>query len=316
MERFKYILFTASNMRLAQLPMQTMTLGIRFMPQNFLSLQPKQLDLLIDSLASSPEKAESMLRKQNQEKKGGIRNLYEHMSAKGSGKADGGFIIDADIGMLGSLVSSDYVCSPDVTYTGQENDKPKIVFSESLRQKAELSQVLVPKEYREARRLCSMLLREREWINVTLRKIYGILGEKQREFMYSLSPKDLHQFDLEELARQLELHYSTIARLRNGKYVEVVGKDKKVVLPSDFLLPNQHEFRQYCEIEEMNKLLLEEAEAGVAYSDEKLSKKLTSARRTVTKYRTKYGIPNKRERNRAYEANPSKRFQAELISYQ
>jgi hypothetical protein len=300
-------------MKLMQAPMQTMTQGIRFMSQNFLSLQPKQLDLLIDSLVSNPEKTEDILRKQKHEKKSGVRNIYELFAKQGSGKAEAGFITDADIGTLGTMVSLDYLSSPDVTYTGQENDKPKIVFSESLAPKAELSQALVPKQYTHARRLCNLLLREREWINDTLRKMYGLIGERQREFMYSLSPKDLHQFDLQDLAGLLQLHYTTITRLRIGKYVEVIGKEKKTVLPANFLLPNQHKFREYNEIEGMNRLLGEEAETGLVYSDEALCENLKSARRTITKYRAKYGIPGKRERNRAYEQDPSKRFQIELV---
>jgi len=74
--------------------------------------------------------------------------------------------------------------------------------------------------------------------------------------------------------------------------------------------------RKLLGIGALNELLAEEAKEGRAYSDYELSEKLSSSRRTITKYRAKYGIPSKSERNRAYLEDVSRRFQIQVLPLQ
>ncbi|MBW2966538.1 hypothetical protein KY342_05530 [Candidatus Woesearchaeota archaeon] len=262
---------------------------------NVVSLPPNALDLLINLIASYPQKAESIVRSS----KGNIRLIYDEFARHK----------DAILSSLEGLVTKDIKVdsTPDVTYIGRKNEKPETIFSENLIQGPKLSQTIIPREYPEAKKLFNFLRYEREWITKTLKKAYIIIGEVQREFIYSLSPADLNKFDLSDLAYIMEMHSTTVGRLRMGKYA-VVGKQ---ILPVHFLMPNDDSFKKYIAIERINALLAEEPPQS--YSDDKLAKETGVARRTVAKWRNEYRIPESRERTRMYKKDLSVRFQIQVM---
>jgi DNA-directed RNA polymerase specialized sigma54-like protein len=269
---------------------------------NILSLPPKALDFLINLVVTNPEKADAIIRNKSKHRKGVINALYDGFGA----------VAAKNLKPLEKLVDEDakVECIPDVVYIGRKNDRPKIIFSETLIKKPQLSLAQIPREYQEARNIFGFLMYEREWITDVLKRIYTIIGDAQREFIYNPVPVNLNKFELADLAEKMDLHVSTVGRLRNGRYI-VIENDKSVVLPVHFLMPNDDSFRKYNEIEKINLLLAEESPQ--AYSDAKLSANLNIARRTVTKYRKEYGIPESRERAKAYQKDSEKRYQIEII---
>ena len=123
-------------------------------------------------------------------------------------------------------------------------------------------------------------------------QIASFLVKKQRNYLLGLG--NLTPLSYNDLAKELNLHVSTISRAANNKYVDCpLGiLPLKAFFSSSLEIPNA--------VNLLKKLIQEEDKKN-PLSDEKLSQKISfigvpCARRTITKYRKKLKIPSIRHR--------------------
>lgn len=129
----------------------------------------------------------------------------------------------------------------------------------------------------------------------TLTKILELLLIKQKEFFFK-GENYLHSLILKDLAKELNLHESTISRAIKNKYLDT--PQGIISMKSLFIIDSST-----IEIKNLISDFISNENKKTPLSDEKLSillrnKGFSIARRTVTKYREELGFLSTRERKR------------------
>ncbi|MDU1911244.1 RNA polymerase factor sigma-54 [Fusobacterium sp.] len=128
---------------------------------------------------------------------------------------------------------------------------------------------------------------------ITLERVLNQLAIKQKTFFFK--GKDfLHTLTLKDIARELNLHESTISRTVRDKFIET--PQGMIAIKSLFILNSE-----CLEIKKVIERLIKSENKSSPLSDEKISlyfknKGCNIARRTIAKYREELGIASTRER--------------------
>lgn len=130
---------------------------------------------------------------------------------------------------------------------------------------------------------------------ITLERVLNQLIIKQKNFFFR--GKDfLQTLTLKDIAKELNLHESTISRAIRDKFIET--PQGIIAIKSLFILNSE-----CLEIKKTIEELIKSENKSSPLSDEKISlyfknKGCSIARRTIAKYREELGIPSTRERKR------------------
>lgn len=287
------------------------------------------LDVVLENIALSPEMAEGVLSSQDHQTiDGGTKALFSALHPQGDGSSrggedskgggeSGGFVTDGRVKALEGAVMGNVKLevTPDVIYTGREQNKPLITYGQHLVSKPTLSLVQIPSEFGKAKNLYRALVKYREWVTGKLREGYSEIGDKQREFFWSLDARQLNILTQTSLANILNVSPSTISRIIAGRVVRVDGgKEKGVILRVRDLMPTKNDIGRYYHVAEINVLLEEEAVRGVALSDDDIAQRLDGriARRTITKFRTRGRVPESYARDREYKDGRTQAYRINL----
>ncbi|GAB4235911.1 MAG: RNA polymerase factor sigma-54 [Chlamydiales bacterium] len=147
------------------------------------------------------------------------------------------------------------------------------------------------------------LFRNIEQRNHTLKRIADYLTEKQKEFLSQPQGK-LEPLILKEVAQELDLHESTIARAIANKYADT---PKGIITLKDFFTntytTSEGEKLSSQTVKEALKKLIDQEDKHHPFSDQLLSQHLNEqgipcARRTVAKYRNEMNIGTAQQRKR------------------
>ncbi len=131
----------------------------------------------------------------------------------------------------------------------------------------------------------------------TIKRLMSFLVRYQRDYILH-GDRYMRPLTRAEVARQLELHESTISR---------AVKDKVVQLPSGRLVPLGVFFDRSLHLRTMIRQMIEEEEKPL--SDQQIANRLADegfpiARRTVSKYRAMLRIPPAHQRKQGAESTP------------
>ena len=282
---------------------------------NLLAVPDEVLGVVGGAISYNPDAIELILRKRK-EVRGNIdeasaraQAIYAAISRGGSNSDESGkrgLIISPDLAEMADLLGNRQICAtPDVTYVGRKDNKPEIILSDHLRGGMNLSMVMVnPEKYPETARLIKKLGSFDDWKRRTLTEAYGIIGEKQREYFESFDCSRFCVFNTRNLAEELDIDESTVARVTSNRWVEGrnISSECKAIRTKDLLI-TADDVRKIGVMRSLNGVLENELSRGEAYSDRELAERAGNiSRRTVTKYRTQMGIPESRERKEIYEA--------------
>ena len=159
----------------------------------------------------------------------------------------------------------------------------------------------------EAKKYLQEKIQQAQWVTncisqrtSTLSRVMHVLVEKQNDFfMNGIGYK--HPMRLTDIAEELELHESTISRAMRGKYLQCSWG----VFPLNYFLTSvaakstdNSEDKTPEQIKSLIQKVIDEEDKKKPYSDQAISKKLEDydvkiSRRTVNKYRTEMGLPDK-----------------------
>lgn len=152
---------------------------------------------------------------------------------------------------------------------------------------------------------------EYDWISKSLKQrqetIYNVglaLINYQKDF-FLLDTHPLKPLSLHDLAKELDVHESTISRTVNGKYIETwfgIFELKSLFVKR---LANNSADVSTQEIKDALKIIVNNEDKQKPYSDQKLVEELDKkgyklSRRTVAKYRDELGIPSSTRRKRYF----------------
>jgi len=305
------------QMSLSQKLAQEVRLNLKHLitMSNVLAMPTQAIDMIMSSIALNPGQTEEMIVRGSRGSSfdSDTRAVFSELSkGKSAGynpdRKNGGFIAVPNIRPLESLLGegASVTVSPDVTYYGIKDEKPKIIFSSDLVDSPEL-RFEIDGRFERASNLYKYLSKLRSWRNSKLRESYAKIGGDQREFIGTLEPWKLNALNQEELAHELSVHSATVSRLIRGRVVRIIADGKEELHPVYNLLPSRDDILRLQAVYIINGLLESEPERGTL-SDGELSEKARVARRTVAKYRLVAGIPNQRERKEIYDRSPLTRF--------
>ena len=159
----------------------------------------------------------------------------------------------------------------------------------------------------EARKYLQDKIQQAQWVSncigqrsSTLSRIMHTLVEKQYDFFCNgIGHK--HPLKLADLAEELEIHESTVSRAMRGKYLQCSWG----VFPLNYFLTSvatrnaeNGEEKTPEEIKALMQEIVDSEDKMKPYSDQAISDRLREhnveiSRRTVNKYRTEMGIPDK-----------------------
>lgn len=134
----------------------------------------------------------------------------------------------------------------------------------------------------------------------TLTKVAKILVKKQEEF-FEYGVRFRKPLNLKDIAFELGVHESTVSRAMKGKYLQCSWG----IFPLRYFLTSSavkdSDGGSYSTSEQLKELIqkiIDEENKAKPYSDQKISEKMKEynvdiSRRTVNKYRTEMGIPDK-----------------------
>ncbi|MEK6859819.1 MAG: NYN domain-containing protein [Nanoarchaeota archaeon] len=113
------------------------------------------------------------------------RDEQEYYVIKGDD--ENGFVVSFPMKGLAGLVKKEVAVAnvPDVSYVGRKNDKPEIRYASHLVERPRLQMALLD-DFPEAKKLYTLLVKERQWISEKLRQFYANLGNAQREFIFAV----------------------------------------------------------------------------------------------------------------------------------
>lgn len=197
-------------------------------------------------------------------------------------------------------------CQPDLLLV-QGEEQLHVVLNDSL-----APHVLVNRDYaqalgesldQEAARYVARQIRRADWVaqavrgrGTTLLQV-GRLIAKHQEAFFRRGPQYLRPLTLEELARELGLHPSTVSRAIRGKYLQT---DRGAYPLKDFFASSMEtqagEQVGGAAIRERVREAIQGEDPQKPYSDQELARLLGEqgfplARRTVAKYREQLAIP-------------------------
>lgn len=279
---------------------------------NLMAIPDEILSTITKIITDNPDKIESILQHKKQEKKkefapdsaSKVKTIYSSWIPSKGGDAKGR-IISPEIISLEDFFNENIInITPDVTYIGKKNNKPKIIFSDHLKGSIDLYLCqLDSSTHPETSQLIKNLLHYDNWKRDNLIKTYTILGERQREFFEEFDTSRFNKFVSEDLGEKLNLHHTTICRLLSNRWIEARNiKGEQRILKTKDLLISQTKLLRDRAIKYLNEKFLEEFEKGQAYSDKTLFKDLQGivSRRAIAKYRINSGIPNSMVRMKEY----------------
>lgn len=159
----------------------------------------------------------------------------------------------------------------------------------------------------EAKKYLQEKIQQAQWVSncisqrsSTLSRVMHTLVEKQHDFfLYGIGHK--RPMRLVDLAEELNLHESTISRAMRGKYLQCSWG----VFPLNYFLTSvaaktsdNAEEKTPEQIKALIQQIVDEEDKKKPYSDQAISQKLEDldiriSRRTVNKYRTEMGLPDK-----------------------
>ena len=157
------------------------------------------------------------------------------------------------------------------------------------------------KSFKNDRQAAKQLMDVIELRRQTILGVASAIVEKQPEFILK-GQQALKPMKLEDVAALLGVHYSTVSRATNGKYIETPrGLFEMRSLFVSGLPTDSGEELSVHEIEERIRTLVDTENRARPLSDEKLKVMLRDqgiaiARRTVTKSRERIGVPKSRKR--------------------
>lgn len=147
------------------------------------------------------------------------------------------------------------------------------------------------------------LMRNVHQRNETITKIANYLGKKQKDFLLG-NGMGLIPLKMKEVASELELHESTIARAVQDKYIET----PRGIFPFRFFFSNAYvsekgEDVSSKTVRDLIANIINEEDKNKPLSDEAISKQvqskgITCARRTVSKYRKEMQLGTAQQRRR------------------
>jgi RNA polymerase sigma-54 factor len=147
------------------------------------------------------------------------------------------------------------------------------------------------------------LMRNLHQRNETITKIANYLGKKQKEFFLG-GTGTLTPLTMREVAAELELHESTIARAVADKYIDT----PRGIYPFRFFFSNAYTSEKGDDVSSKTvrnlvAQIINEEDKKKPLSDEAISKQvqsmgITCARRTVTKYRKELRVGTAQQRRR------------------
>lgn len=147
------------------------------------------------------------------------------------------------------------------------------------------------------------LMRNLHQRNETITKIANYLGKKQKDFLLG-GEGNLIPLTMREVASELELHESTIARAVADKYIET----PRGIYPFRFFFSNAYTSEKGDDVSSKTvrnliTQIINEEDKKKPLSDEAISKQvqesgITCARRTVTKYRKELKLGTAQQRRR------------------
>lgn len=282
---------------------------------NLMKIPDEAMSAVINAASYNPDSIESYLGQRENSRESmfstdkKIQSVYSSLTgAKENVKYSKGIIMTPEAESLEEYVNQKrIIATPDVTYVGMQNKKPAIVFSDHLAGAMKLSLFQIKSsKYPKTAKLINDLRRFDEWKRATLRNIYPIIGSEQREFFESFNTEKLNPFPQRDLAKRVDLHYSTISRLLSNRWVKGIsakGEEEKIFYTKD-LLPTQDKILRYASAPLINRILEAEFAKKEAFSDKELSEKVgILKRRTIAKYRKMSGMPNSPKRKRRYNEN-------------
>lgn len=277
---------------------------------HILALPVGAIDSILENIANNPEKSESIIRARNQTGDTGIKCLLAEMLPAGKEKAPEGSVISTlDLNQLApeklNIYQADGLYIPKGIF-----DKPDFVPAPSLEPlKVNLSQFQIPSEYKNTRTIFNFLRNQREWAAKQLRSSYDLIGSRQREFISTLKESRLNMLKLKDIGKELEFSASTASRLLQNRYVGIRHEQKDIILPTDDLFCNPFDMFLYSRLNNINNLFRVEAEEGVAVNDKQIADRVTTARRTIAKYRALNNIPEMSSRQQEYNLGRKEPYQ-------
>jgi len=263
------------------------------------------------SVAHNPDSVEQILQARSKDmhpgdQAGRVEAIYDSFfpSVDGSGGLPKGKIIAPNVSFLEDHLPSDYVAhiTPDVVYIGRTDLKPEMVFSDHLQGRMELRLDIDENRFPETAKLVRKLRAFDHWKRGELRKIYGVMGNQQREFLAGFDETRYNICGVNSIADMVNLHETTVYRILANRWVEArnIQGDVKTMRSKD-LCTTKNDVLRLASCQRINQILQEEWESGNAYSDQKIANQVPSiVRRTVAKYRNVFGVPNTSERQVAY----------------
>lgn len=278
------------------------------------------IDLAIDRVVSNPDSVSVA-----------IESMQAHKGNGGNAVNVYGYVLQNLIGKGQSLDTSEphgeertlltglesltvsQTAQPDVKFVGTAEFENKPVYANHLSPKLELRTLQLPKSVAP---FYSWLVRERNWISDSLKRVYEYTRKQQAPFIFTLDPGRLAHLTHDRIAETSDIgyHQSTISRLLRGRNVAISSPNGNVKsMPVSFLFPSAFAVLAYNQIPLINAELEEEANGGRAYSSYEISNKIEKlARRTVTKHLSQANVPNKFVRQREYESGRREPFKISL----
>lgn len=241
-----------------------------------------------------------------------VKNISEGIAATNIGvvqsrRATGGKLHFGDV--LEAKIDDKTMALPDVTYHVRGYGDFSILPAEHFQpSKLELKLYQLTTEVKQ---FVMWLNSQRNWIVKTLEECYLQIGKRQAGFLLKLDPSELVPLPLSNIdyLQELPHHPSTYYRLLKNRSVGIDSPSGKSTLPVFYLLPNINQVVLYSILPNLNDMLRNEFESGIALSDEKVSKKIGKiSRRAITKYRILVGIPSSAERQKLYDRGVEEPF--------
>jgi len=277
-----------------------------------ISMPENIFDAVAEAISSDPEKIEDLLGKNGpvtfNKRSATVQSLYDSLFATKQNNSANveGLIIEPNLSDLADLVQNEALrIIPDVTYIGVKGGKPQIYYSEALTGRVALTQIQIDSaKFPKTAKMMGQLHRFNAWKTESLMKAYLCLGEAQREYFEDFNITELHLYNRDKLADEMNLEESTISRLLGNRYVRAINiKNEDKVIRAKDLFVTADDLLRFQALPSINEVLKMEWESGEALSDNNMADLVPNVvRRTIAKYRLEAGIPGINERNKIYRS--------------
>ncbi len=209
----------------------------------------------------------------------------------------------------GNIESNNNYILPDLNINLEKNDT-NVNFVSSAFPVIKLDDELIEKTSNELRKKpndkISSMIKEAKWLlsainnrNNTVLKVGKILCERQIDFFIQ-DPSKIIPLTNKDIAKEINMHPSTVSRILRSKYINTPNGviPLKSLTASSVSKTRKVTSHQLMEI--IKSMIKNEKKA---MSDDNLTRELNKkgyslARRTITKYRIKLGLPSSRKRKK------------------